>query len=116
MIACVALLVGGASAGADPVPPTPPADLHSCTLPGSTPYWFDYADGAVPFWQLYANPKVIAAVTNLGLPAEIRAKGGQTVYFDLYLKSRAGLPSQPQDPSTMNAKADRLFLYVEFST
>jgi hypothetical protein len=116
VVACVALLVGGASAGADPVPPTPPADLHTCTLPGSTPYWFDYADGAVPFWQLFAKPKVIAAVPNLGLPAQIRAKGGQTVYFDLYLKSRAGLPSQPQDPTQMNARADRLFLYVENST
>jgi hypothetical protein len=113
---CGALLIGGASAGADPVPPTPPADLHSCTLPGSMPYWFDYADGAVPFWQLFASPKVIAAVPNLGLPAQIRAKGGQTVYFDLYLKSRAGLPSQPQDPTQMNARADRLFLYVENST
>jgi hypothetical protein len=116
LVGCIALLFGGARAGADPVPPTPPADLHTCTLPGSMPYWFDYADGAVPFWQLFASPKVIAAVPNLGLPAQIRAKGGQTVYFDLYLKSRAGLPSQPQDPSTMNAKADRLFLYVENST
>jgi hypothetical protein len=116
LVGCIALLFGGASAGADPVPTTPPADLHACTLPGSMPYWFDYADGAVPFWQLFASPKVIAAVPNLGLPAQIRAKGGQTVYFDLYLRSRAGLPSQPQDPSTMNAKADRLFLYVENST
>lgn len=113
---CAALLIGGATAGADPVPTTPPADLHTCTLPGSTPYWFDYADGSVPFWQLFAQPKVIAAVPNLGLPAQIRAKGGQTVYFDLYLKARAGLPSQPQDPSQMNARADRLFLYVENST
>jgi hypothetical protein len=116
LVGCIALLFGGASAGADPVPTTPPADLHTCALPGSMPYWFDYADGAVPFWQLFASPNVIAAVPNLGLPAQIRAKGGQTVYFDLYLRSRAGLPSQPQDPSTMNAKADRLFLYVENST
>jgi hypothetical protein len=112
----VALLVGGAAAQADPVPPTPPSDLHTCTLPGTTPYWLDYADGAVPFWGLFAGPKVIAAVPNLQLPAEIRAKGGQTVYFDLYLKSRAGLPSKPEDPSLMNARADRLFLYVENST
>jgi hypothetical protein len=116
LLVCVALLVGDASAGADPVPPTPPPDLHACALPGSMPYWFDYADGAVPFWRLFAQPKVIAAVPNLQLPAQIRAKGGQTVYFDLYLKARAGLPSKPQDPAQMNARADRLFLYVENST
>jgi hypothetical protein len=116
VVACVALLAGGAGANADPVPPTPPADLHTCTLPGSMPYWFDYVDGAVPFWQMFARPQLIAAAPNLGLPAEIRAKGGQTVYFDLYLKARAGLPNKPEDPAGLKAKADRLFLYVENST
>ena len=43
--ALCAVLAGG-SAQADPVPPTPPADLHACTLPGAAPYWFDYVDGA----------------------------------------------------------------------
>jgi hypothetical protein len=116
VVACCSLLAGGGAARADPVPPTPPPDLHTCTLPGSIPYWFDYADGAVPFWRLFAQPKVIAAVPNLELPAQIRAKGGQTVYFDLYLKARAGLPSKPEDPSLMNSRADRLYLYVENST
>ena len=116
LVACVALFVGGGGASADPVPSTPPADLHACTLPGATPYWFDYVDGSVPFWQLFARPGLVTATPNLGLPEQIRAKGGQTVYFDLYLKARAGLPNKPEDPATLKAKADRLFLYVENST
>jgi hypothetical protein len=116
VVACVALLAGGSTAGADPVPPTPPVDLHACSLPGSAPYWFDYVDGAVPYWQLFARPGLVTATPNLGLPVQIRAKGGQTVYFDLYLKARAGLPNKPEDPATLKAKADRLFLYVENST
>lgn len=114
--ALAALCIGGSSASADPVPPTPPPDLHVCTLPGSTPYWFDYVDGAVPFWRLFARPGVIAAAPNLQLPAQIRAKGGTTVYFDLHLRDRVGVPSAPTDPSTIDARADRLFLYVENST
>jgi hypothetical protein len=115
LCALAALCVGG-SANADPVPPTPPADLHSCTLPGAAPYWFDYVDGAVPYWRMFARPGVIAAAPNLQLPAQIRALGGTTVYFDLHLKERVGVPSAPTDPSTIDARADRLFLYVENST
>lgn len=115
LVTCVALLVGG-SAFADPVPPTPPADLHVCSLPGKAPYWFDYADGAVPFWRLFAQPGVIAAVPNLQLPAQIRAKGGLTVYFDPHLKGRVGLPNVPVDPSVLPASVDRFYLYVENST
>lgn len=111
-----ALLAGAARAGGADVPTTPPADLHACTLPGKAPYWFEYADGAVPFWRLFAKPGVIAAVPNLGLPAEIRALGGQTVYFDLYLNKRVGIPSAPADPSVIDARAEKFFIYVENST
>ena len=110
-----ALLLGGA-ARADDVPPTPPADLHVCALPGKTPYWFDYVDGSVPFWRLFARPGVVATAPNLQLPALIRARGGTTVYFDLHLKERVGVPNAPADPATLDARADRLFLYVENST
>jgi hypothetical protein len=116
LVTCVALLAGSTRAGADPVPPTPPADLHACTLPGHAPYWFDYVDGAVPFWQMFARAGVIAAAPNLQLPEQIRQKGGVTVYFDPHLRNRAGVPSAPEDPSLMESRADRLYLYVENST
>jgi hypothetical protein len=116
LVAVFSLLAGATLAGADDIPATPPADLHSCTLPGKAPYWFDYADGAVPFWRLFAQPGTIAAVPNLGLPAQIRALGGQTVYFDLYLKKRIGIPSAPVDPSLIEARAAKFFIYVENST
>ena len=111
-----ALLAGGTLASADPVPTTPPPDLHACTLPGSAPYWFDFADGNVPFWRMFAKPGVIAAVPNIGLPAQIRALGGTTVYFDPHLKGRVGLPNAPIDPATIDARADKFFIYVENST
>jgi hypothetical protein len=111
-----ALLAGTRLASADSVPTTPPADLHECTLPGTAPYWFDFADGNVPFWRLFAKPGVIAAVPNILLPAQIRALGGTTVYFDPHLKERVGVPNQPADPSVIDARANRFFIYVENST
>jgi hypothetical protein len=46
----------------------------------------------------------------------IRARGGTTVYFDLHLRERVGTPNAPADPTTLDARADRFFLYVENST
>jgi hypothetical protein len=111
-----ALLASTTLASADPVPTTPPPDLHQCTLPGTAPYWFDFADGNVPFWRMFAKRGVIAAVPNIGLPAQIRALGGTTVYFDPHLKGRVGLPNAPIDPATIDARADKFFVYVENST
>ena len=59
---------------------------------------------------------VIAAVPNIGLPAQIRALGGTTVYFDPHLNGRVGLPNAPFDLATINARADKFFIYVENST
>ena len=42
-------------------------------------------------------------------PPQLRAKGAQTVYFDLYLNNRVGTPSKPADPSMIQARADKLF-------
>jgi hypothetical protein len=113
---CLSLLAGSTRAGADPVPPTFPDDLHTCTLPGQAPYWFDYADGYVPFWKMFARPGVIAAVPNLILPAQIRQLGGLTVYFDPHLRNRVGQPSSPADPQTLDAGIDTFWRYVANST
>ena len=43
------------------------------------------------------------------IPPQLRAKGAQTVFFDLYLNNRVGTPSQPADPATIQARADKLF-------
>jgi hypothetical protein len=113
---CLALLVGSTRAAADPVPPTFPPDLHSCTLPGQAPYWFDYVDGFVPFWRMFARSGVIAAVPNLILPGQIRDLGGLTVYFDPHLTNRVGQPSAPADPAKLDAGIDTFWRYVANST
>ncbi len=81
-----------------------------CGLPQAQPLWVDYADGMVPFWStIFARPGIVAAASQFIVPPQLRAKGAKTVYFDLYLGNRVGTPSQPADPSVIQARADKLF-------
>jgi hypothetical protein len=84
----------------------------NCVLPSQTPVWLDYADGAVPFWNLFAKPGLVAMASNYVYPPKLRAGGAQTVYFDLYLNRRVGTPSAPADPATIVAKANKFYEYA----
>jgi hypothetical protein len=84
----------------------------NCVLPSQTPVWLDFADGSVPFWNLFAKPGVVALASNLIYPPKLREAGAQTVYFDLYLNRRTGTPSAPADPSTIVAKANKFYDYA----
>jgi hypothetical protein len=92
---------------------TPAKQLAAnCVLPSKTPVWLDFADGSVPFWNMFAKPGVVAMASNLLFPPKLRAGGAQTVYFDLYLNRRVGTPNAPADPATIVAKADTFYEYA----
>jgi hypothetical protein len=96
-----------------------PADGRAagqCGLPDERTMWIDFADGSVPFWQTFARPGVIAAAANLIYPPQLRERGAQTVYWDMYLNNRVGTPSAPKDPATIVDRANRLFDYAVQST
>jgi hypothetical protein len=98
------LALGVGVARADAPGPLP------CGLPQQQPLWIDYADGMVPFWStIFARPGIVGAAANFIVPPQLRAKGAKTVYFDLYMNNRVGTPSKPADPSTIEARADKLF-------
>jgi hypothetical protein len=84
----------------------------NCVLPSQTPVWLDFADGSVPFWNIFAKPGIVAMASNYIFPPKLRAAGAQTVYFDLYLNRRVGTPSAPADPETIVAKADKFYEYA----
>ncbi len=64
----------------------------------------------VPFWStIFARPGIVAAASHFIVPPQLRAKGAQTVFFDLYLNNRVGTPSKPADPGVIQARADKLF-------
>ncbi len=99
-------LAAGVARGGGPAAPIP----LPCGLPQTQPLWVDYADGMVPFWStIFARPGIVGAASNFVIPPQLRAKGAQTVYFDLYLSNRVGTPSSPADPATIRSRADKLF-------
>jgi hypothetical protein len=102
----VLAIAAGAARGGGPAAPLP----LPCGLPQAQPLWVDYADGGVPFWStIFARPGIVGAASNLLIPPQLRAGGAQTVYFDLHLTNRVGTPSKPADPSSIQARADKLF-------
>ncbi len=106
VLAALLASAGGIARGGGTAPPLP----LPCGLPQAQPLWVDYADGMVPFWStIFARPGIVGAASNFIVPPQLRAKGAQTVYFDLYLNNRVGTPSKPADPATIQARADKLF-------
>src|SRR4051812_37681650 len=100
------VLGGGVARSAGPAAPLP----LPCGLPQSQPLWVDYADGMVPFWStIFARPGIVGAASQFIVPPQLRAKGAQTVFFDLYMNNRVGTPTKPADPSLIQSRADKLF-------
>jgi hypothetical protein len=85
------------------------AQARECGLPNKAPVWVDFADGSVPFWTMFARPGVVGAAANFIYPAQMRALGEKTVYWEMNLKQRVGVPANPMDPALIDDWADRVF-------
>ena len=80
---------------------------RECGIPDSNPLWVDYAahDSPMP----HKPGLTLAFASGTVKPAEARAAGAATVFFDLNFNNRVGTPTVPNDPATMVDRADRLF-------
>jgi len=80
---------------------------RECGIPDANPLWIDFAAGDAPLPQ---KPGLTLAF-NSGTekPAEARRNGAATVLFDLNFNNRVGTPTKPNDPATMEDRANRLF-------
>jgi hypothetical protein len=102
------LIVVAACAGFAAVPHRAAA-ADTCGIPQKGTLWIDFADGSVPFWQMFARPGVIAAAANFIYPPQLRALGAKTVYWDMNFRLRVGTPLEPFDPAVVINRANRLF-------
>jgi hypothetical protein len=80
---------------------------RECGIPDANPLWVDFAGHDAPLPQ---KPSLTLAFTSGTVkPAEARANGAATVFFDLNFNNRVGTPTAPADPSLIESRADRLF-------
>jgi hypothetical protein len=103
----LACLPGGASAASAPAKPV---WAGTCGLPNQTTTWMDF--GQPQFLQLFGRPGVIVSSSSGAFPGQVRATGAQTVYWDMHLNARVGTPTAPTDPSTIVARADKLYEFA----
>jgi hypothetical protein len=85
----------------------------SCGVAGSQPVWIDFADHSVSFWrERFARPGVVLATGGPDIAREARSAGAATVHWDMHLNKRVGTPSAPNDPETMEKRADTFYDYA----
>jgi hypothetical protein len=117
LVVTAALLVGLLqSAEAAPSGRAQSAGRGECGLPAKRPLWIDFGDGSVPFWELFAQPGLVSAAANFRFPPQNRARGGNTIYFDLNFHRRLGSPGSPKPLDEVLESANRLFFYAAASS
>jgi len=83
----------------------------TCGVPSTSPLWIDYAGHNAP---IVPKPGMVLAVTSgTVIPAQMRAAGAATIYFDLSLNKRVGTTTAPVDPSAIEAKAKSEFAFAQ---
>ena len=103
------LLIALAAVAALGVAPHRAAAADTCGIPNKGTLWIDFADGSVPFWQIFARPGVIGAASNFIYPELLRSYGAKTVYWDMHLVRRVGTPLEPFDPALVVDRANRMY-------
>src|SRR4051812_32324187 len=69
--------------------------------------WIDYAGHDAP---ITPKPGMVLAISSgTEVPAQMRAAGAATIFFDLNMNKRVGTTAKPADPATIPDKAKREF-------
>jgi len=111
LLALPLLLVAAWPASAHAAAPIPPY-AGQCGLPATQPIWMDYGWPLPQFDPIFGKSGIVVGSSSGNYPAQMRAAGAATVYFDLNFNKRIGTTTAPADPSTMAAKAQSLFNFA----
>jgi hypothetical protein len=110
LLLLLCLVLVGSAAGAPPRAAAPVPYAGQCGIPATQPVWFEYGQ---PYLQpVFGKPGVVVGTSTGDWPAQMRALGAGTVYFDLNLRNRVGTPSSPTDTATMPDRAQKLFTFA----
>ena len=78
-----------------------------CVLPQTRPLWVEFGHPAVA--EVFARPGLVLGVSSGDFPATMRKAGARTMYWDMNLNNRVGLPTAPAAAATIVDRANRLF-------
>jgi hypothetical protein len=110
LLLLLCLVLVASAAGAPPRAAAPVPYAGQCGIPATQPVWFEYGQ---PYLQpVFGKPGVVVGTSTGDWPAQMRALGAGTVYFDLNLRNRVGTPSSPTDTATMPDRAQKLFTFA----
>ena len=76
----------------------------------------DFAWSTPAFDAIFGKPGIVLGISSGSYPAQMRAAGAATVYFDLNFNKRIGTTTKPADPSTIALKAQKLFAFAQQQT
>jgi hypothetical protein len=110
LLLLLCLVLVGSAAGAPPRAAAPAPYAGQCGIPPTQPVWFEY--GQAYLQPVFGKPGVVVGTSTGDWPAQMRALGAATVYFDLNLNNRVGTPSSPTDTATMPDRAQRLYAFA----
>jgi hypothetical protein len=114
LLLLLSLVLVGSAAGAPPRAATPAPYVGQCGIPSTQPVWFEFGQ---PYLQpVFGKPGVVVGTSTGDWPAQMRALGAATVYFDLNLNNRVGTPSSPTATATMPDRAQRLYAFAAQQT
>jgi hypothetical protein len=107
------LSIGSGAQGAGvPLPPY----AGQCGLPDTQPLYGEFGWPTPAYEAIFGKAGIILGASSGGWPAQMRAAGAATVYFDLNLKNRIGTTTKPADPSLLAARAKTFFDYTVAQT
>jgi hypothetical protein len=83
-----------------------------CGIPATQPVWADFGWPSAPYDAIFGKSGIVVGASSGAYPAQIRAAGAATVYFDLNFNKRIGTTTKPVDPSLIQGKAQSLFAFA----
>jgi hypothetical protein len=114
LLLLLCLVLAGSAAGASPRTAVPAPYAGTCGIPATQPVWFEFGQ---PYLQpVFGKPDVVVGTSTGDWPAQMRALGAGTVYFDLNLKNRVGTPTSPTATATMPDRAQKLYTFAAQQT
>jgi hypothetical protein len=109
-VICAAMLALGPGSGSAARQPPPYAG--QCGLPATQPLWAEFGWPTPAYEAIFGKPGIVLGASSGAWPAQMRAAGAATVYFDLNLPNRIGTTTKPADPALIAGRAKTFFDYA----